>query len=313
MKTKPIFLASVATAALLGGLALATPLSAQYAGNPPQYSSPAEKAQTQQLNEQGVNGTTEPPAVLNGEAQDIQAPQQAPTNGQSGYYGGYPDNDSGDATSQPGNSQQPTTPSWGQSAPGNAGAAPSGSAYPSPQPDPHAGYSAYYGGQDDQQVAQASPSNQQQQYNQQVQQYQDQQQQYQDQKAQYEDQNNHYQHELRWYDQARWNYEYPRPYAYEYDEGGRLVRLIMIAEPTQQLHDVPVEGPNGVWVGRIRNVEIGPDGTPMRIEVALNRRVSVWLRPGSLRFDPSEHVAFTNMTREDLWQMPGATIESSPM
>jgi hypothetical protein len=255
MKTNPLFLTSVATAALLGSLALSTPVSAQYAGNPPQYSSPAERAQTQQLNEQGLNGTTESPAVLNGEAQDAQAPQPAPTSGQPGYYGGA----------------------------------------------------------DDQDVAQQSPSYQQQQYNQQVQQYQDQQQQYQEQQSQYQDQNDRYRHELRWYDQARWSYDYPHPFAYEYDEGGGLVRLSMIAEPTQQLHDVPVEGPNGVWVGRIRNVEIGPDGTPMRIEVALNRRVSVWLRPGSLRFDPAEHVAFTNMTREDLWQMPGATIESSPM
>src|ERR1700733_12970872 len=36
--------------------------------NPPQYSTPAEKQQTKQLNDQSVTGTTTPPAVLNGEA-----------------------------------------------------------------------------------------------------------------------------------------------------------------------------------------------------------------------------------------------------
>jgi hypothetical protein len=91
------------------------------------------------------------------------------------------------------------------------------------------------------------------------------------------------------------------------------MRLDMIAEPSQQLADVPIEGPNGVWVGRIRNVETGPDGRPARIEVALNHRVSVWVSPRSIRFDPRARVGFTNMTREDLWQMPGATVESNPM
>jgi hypothetical protein len=233
MRTSFILLSGAAAIALLG-----TAASAQYAGNPPQYSTPAEQAQTQQLNEQYQSGTTQSPAALNGETQ--------------GTYSGY---------------------SQDQSAP---------------------------------------PDAPQQQYNQQMQQYQQQQQDYQNQRQNYDVQRDRYEHNIRWYDQSRWAYDYPRPIAYEYDEP-RLMRLDMIAEPSQQLASVPVEGPNGMWVGRIRNVETAPDGRPARIEVALNHRVSVWVNPRSIRFDPRARVAFTNMTREDLWQMPGATVESSPM
>jgi hypothetical protein len=74
-----------------------------------------------------------------------------------------------------------------------------------------------------------------------------------------------------------------------------------------------VEGPDGRWVGRVRNVDIAPNGRPGRVEIALNRRVSVWVPAGDLRLDPDAHVVFTDLSRADLWQMPGATVESGPM
>jgi hypothetical protein len=86
-------------AAILGGFGFATPALAQGV-NGPQYSTPAEQAATQQLNEQGINGTTESPAVLNGETTDPSAPQptqygqdysRAPHNGAPGTYSGYQD------------------------------------------------------------------------------------------------------------------------------------------------------------------------------------------------------------------------------
>ena len=92
-------------AAILGGFGLATPALAQGV-NGPQVSTPAEQAETQRLNQQGINGTTESPAVLNGEISDRSAPQptqydqgagsdypQAPNNGapMPGSYGGYQD------------------------------------------------------------------------------------------------------------------------------------------------------------------------------------------------------------------------------
>ena len=236
MKTRAIIMRGAATA-LLGTLAMLSPSYGQSDTNPPQYSSPAEKAQTQQLNSQGVNGTTQSPAALNGETG--QPVQYNPQNG---------------------------TP----------------------------------------------PDQQQQQYDQQMQQYRDQQQQYQNQRAQYQNQQQRYEHNLRWYDQARWNYDYPHIFAYEYGEP-RLQPLYLIAEPSQQLFQAPIEGPNGLWVGRVRNVETAFDGRPARVEVALNRRVSVWVDPHHLRFDPVEHVVYTDLTRDMLWDMPGATIESAPI
>jgi flagellar motor protein MotB len=166
------------------------------------------------------------------------------------------------------------------------------------------------------QLAQSEPqqSGPQQQYQDQQQQYQSQQQQYQDQQQQYQDQKQRYDHNIRQYDQARWNYvDYPHAYAYEYGDSPRLMRLYLIAEPSQQLANAPVEGPGGVWVGRVRNVELGVDGRPRRIEISLNRRVSVWASPGDFRFDADNHVLFTDMTRDAFWGLPGATVESGPM
>jgi hypothetical protein len=145
-----------------------------------------------------------------------------------------------------------------------------------------------------------------------MQQYRNQQQDYQNQRDQYENQRDRYERNIRWYDQARWDYVYPSYIAVRFD-APRLMRVDMISEPSQQLADVPIEGPDGRWVGRVRNVETAPDGRPARIVVALNRRVSVWVNPRRLRFDPRERIAFTNLTREDLWNMPGATVESYPM
>jgi hypothetical protein len=276
MRTTIILLSGAAAVALMG--AASTPVLAQYVGNSPQYSTPAERAETEQLNEQNIEGTTQSPSVLNGESQPL-FPQPY------GTYSGY------DQNGQPIVSRDYN---------GN----PSGSfgGYSQSGPAP-----AYAQGEQDQ-----NADGPQQQYNQQMQQYQGQQQDYQNQRNQYEQQKDRYDHNIRWYDQTRWSYDYPHPFAYEYDRP-QLTRLYLLAEPSQQLADVPIEGPNGMWVGRIRDVETGPDGRPARIEVALNRRVSIWVGPEHFRFDSRERVAYTNLTREDLWQMPGARVESSPM
>jgi len=146
----------------------------------------------------------------------------------------------------------------------------------------------------------------------QQQQYQQQQQQYQDQQAQYQDQRSRYDRDIHRYDSAQYYFtDYPRrAYAYRYGDDAQLVRLYLIADPTHQLSQAPVEGPDGQWVGKVRNVETGFDGRPRRVEIALNRRVSVWVQPGSLRFDAADHIVFTELTREQLWQLPGATYGS---
>jgi hypothetical protein len=212
MKTKTFILSGVAALALVG--AAAVPSFAQSATDTgPQYSTPAEQAQTQQLNGQAANN------AANTDAQ---------------------------------NSAQQT------------------------------------------------------QYQQQQDQYQRNQDNYQHQKAQYE-------RDIHHYDEARYYFtDYPHPYPYRYEDE-HLHRLYLIADPSHQLANAPVEGPDGQFIGRVRNVETAPDGRPARVEVALNRRVSVWVKPGDLRFDAEDHVVFTSLTRADLWDMPGATYESAPM
>jgi len=232
MKIRTLTLGSVAALAVAF---LASPGFAQDNDTGPQYSTPAEHAQTQQLNDQVGTGVTTAPSVLNGQGGDPNQP---------------------------------------------------------------------------------SPS--QVQYDQQKQQYDEKQKEYQDRQKRYEDQQEHYramhvQYEtnLHHYDESRFYFtDYPHAYPYRYDDD-RLVRLYMIAEPSQQLTGAPVEGPNGDWIGKVRSVETGVDGRPVHVEVALNRRVSVWVEPSDLRFDRDDHVVFTHLTRSDLWDMPGATYESS--
>lgn len=112
------------------------------------------------------------------------------------------------------------------------------------------------------------------------------------------------------YDVQRYEWtDYPQVYVYHYDAPD-LRQLYLIADPTHQIAQRPIEGPSGRFIGKVRNVETGPDGSPHRIEVALNRVVSVWVSPGHFRFDPQNRILFTDLTREDLWRMPGATVES---
>ncbi|HEY8948152.1 MAG TPA: hypothetical protein VIM56_04630 [Rhizomicrobium sp.] len=219
MKTKNLILGGVAVLALAGSFA--APSLAQYSGNPPQYSTPEEKAQTQQLNAQAQGGTTASPAALNGQ---------------------------GGSTAGP------------------------------------------------------SPENQARQAR-----YQEQMDQYAQDRARYEAERRHYERNIHRYDEARYYFtDYPHAYPYRYEDA-HLVRLYMLPEASHQLANAPVEGPDGNWVGRVRNVEIGLDSRPRRIEIALNHRVSVWVSPGDLRFDAANKILYTNLTRADLWNMPGAT------
>jgi hypothetical protein len=227
MKIRAYVLGGVASLSLIG--ALATPAFAQQdSPNGPQVSTPAERQQTEQLNQQARDGTTTSPAALNGQA-------------------------------------------------------PAG-----------------------------TPSASQVQYNQQQQQYQDQQQQYQDQKQRYRDQHAQYIHDLHRYDVAQYAWtDYPvRVYTYRFRDDPQLVRIDTLDR--RQLANVPVEGPDGRWVGRIRSVGFTPDGHKgERIEIALNRHVSVFVDPADLVYDPDHQVIFTDLTRDQLWAMPGETIETT--
>src|SRR5205807_7005694 len=83
-------------------------------------------------------------------------------------------------------------------------------------------------------------------------QYQDQQQQYNDQMRNYQSQQRRYQYDrarynanLAAYDVAQYEWSYPAPIVYHYGSGYGLQPLYLVAEPTQQLWRVPVDGPGG--------------------------------------------------------------------
>src|SRR5437016_13738970 len=66
MKVRTFFLETAGISLVLT-FAGAIPAVAQNYGHTPQVSTPAEKAQTQQLNEQAINGTVQSPAELTGQ------------------------------------------------------------------------------------------------------------------------------------------------------------------------------------------------------------------------------------------------------
>ncbi len=337
MTVRTAILSGAAASVLAATAALAQSdqnAAARY-GSGPQESTPAERAQTEQLNEQAVNGTTQSPAVLNGEAQNQQGnPRfaQESTGAQSFVYGSTQGSEYGQAPGQnsygqDGRADGPPQELNRQDSPRFAQgyAAPQSSGYGSTQGGdygpPAAVQNGYgqggsaYGPPPDRDQGYRSPGPQSAsdaQYQDQLRQYQAQMERYRDEHENYRAARGAYLQNLRDYDLAQYAWDYPAPVAYHYGPGYGLQPLYLLAEPSEQLARAPVEGPGGTWVGRVRNVEIAPDGRPWRVEVALNRRVSVWVNPGDFRFDPEERVLYTDLSRDRLWEMPGATVESGP-
>jgi hypothetical protein len=313
LNTRTAVLAAAAASALI---ASATALRAQgynpRYGNGPQVSTPEEMQETNQLNQQAIEGTTQSPAVLNGEApSDYNAaaseaqqntplpyePSQTQYSGPPSDYANAPIGDAPpDAQPPPDQLQYAEPPSQYDNGYDNGPA----SDQPSNPQAPPGAYETQYGG----------PQSQ---YGAQEQQYQNQLQQYQNQQQRYGYEQGRYARNLRNYDLAQYAWSYPAAYAYRYGDAYGLQPLYLLAEPSEMLSQAPVEGPGGQWVGRVRNVEIAVDGRPQRVEIALNRRVSVWVSPGNLRYDPGSRILFTDLSRNDLWDMPGATITSTPL
>jgi len=231
---------------------------AQVSSNGPQYSSPAEKEQTRELNMQALNGTTAPPAALNGEQSGEQSGEQQVAQ------------------------DEPPPPPDTQAPPAQDQAA--------PPPD-------------DQSAPQQSDA--QQRYRQQLDQYNNQ-------RAEYESRRSDYDRELRKYDRREYAFEdYPaHAYAYRYDADDDYGRALdRLSDPEAVLYKKPIESPSGEWVGRVREVVLAPDGRPERIEVALNRRVSVWASPDHFRYDRADGVVMTDLSRDELWGITDATVD----
>jgi hypothetical protein len=102
------------------------------------------------------------------------------------------------------------------------------------------------------------------------------------------------------YDAMRWGD--PAPFHVSYTDE-KLRRLYLIAEPAHQLAFALVVGPEGTYVGKVRNVDTAVDGRPLRVQIALDDTHAAWVHPGSLRFDAEDHIVVTDLTRADLWRM----------
>ncbi len=274
--------------------------------DPTQHSTPVEKRQTQDLNLQGMDGTYASPVRLNGETPQAYGNgtpavnrAEPPSMARPGYAA--PQRDQNGYGQQPPDDEGTAAPPYGPQSSNQPRGAYRQLALQQEQNGPPPDQAAPPPDQ-----AASPPENEaapQQQYQDQMERYQARQERYQDERARYE-------HDMRRYDIAAWRFtDYPRPFPYRYDD--RLWRINLIEDPTHQLAQAPIEGPNGEWIGRIRNVDINAGGQPLRVEVALNRRVSVWISPGHFRYDPDDHVVYSDLTRDELWNYPGATVESS--
>jgi hypothetical protein len=138
------------------------------------------------------------------------------------------------------------------------------------------------------------------QYQAQQDQYQRDQQKYQGQLDQYHYDKARYDAWRHRYDEVRWGE--PAPFHVRYTDEN-LRPLYLIAEPSQQLAYSLVVGPEGNYVGKVRNVETASDGRPQRVQILLDETHAAWVRPGALRFDAEDHIVVTNLTRHDLWRM----------
>lgn len=108
-------------------------------------------------------------------------------------------------------------------------------------------------------------------------------------------------------------YDYPRPAAYRFGDPS-LIRADLVWESALQLVAVPVEGPDGRWVGRIRAIQPGPDGSHAdRINIVLSSDASIWVKAWRIRYDTDAHVAFSDFTRDELWRISDARIHPDPM
>jgi hypothetical protein len=93
-----------------------------------------------------------------------------------------------------------------------------------------------------------------------------------------------------------------------------LVRGDLVWNSALQLIATPVLGPDGRWIGRIRVIQPGPDGSHAdRIQIAFGSRATVWVKAWRIQYDSDAHVAFSSLTREDLWRMQGTGDEADPM
>ena len=131
---------------------------------------------------------------------------------------------------------------------------------------------------------------------------------YNNQMDRYHEQRSDYERNMARYNQREWRFHnYPSDISSGYEADG--LRSVALMSDAGRLVGLPVQGPNG-WVGRIRAVHLGMSGRPGRVEIALNRRFAVWIQADRLRFDRDNRVVFTDLSQQDVWGMPGTSVQT---
>jgi hypothetical protein len=116
---------------------------------------------------------------------------------------------------------------------------------------------------------------------------------------------------IRQYDD--WDDNYPHAVIYRFGDPS-LIRGDLVWNSALQLIAAPVLGPDGRWIGRIRVIQPGPDGSHAdRIQIAFGPCTTGWVKARRIQYDSDAHVAFSNLTREDVLRIQGIGDEADPM
>lgn len=102
-------------------------------------------------------------------------------------------------------------------------------------------------------------------------------------------------------------FHYPALRRYRFGVGPDLRRLDRLATPVNVPAGIPVEAPLGVWAGRVRGVDI-VQGRAKSVTIALDPCVTARVSAREVRYDPAHHMAYIDVTRSQLWNMPSDRV-----
>ena len=112
---------------------------------------------------------------------------------------------------------------------------------------------------------------------------------------------------VRPYRHACAGFRYPALRRYRFGVGPDLRRLDRLATPITVPAGVPVEAPLGVWAGRVRSVDV-VQGRAKSVTIALDQCVTARVSASAVRYDPAHRMAFVDVTRSQLWDMPSDRV-----
>jgi hypothetical protein len=133
------------------------------------------------------------------------------------------------------------------------------------------------------------------------------QQQYQDSQAQYQQSQTQYQADLQYYrdQRAEYNYDRRHPETWWHSRYERASLQHFYDIPRAELVDLRVIRDNGYRIGLIRDIDRADDGRVVRVKIALRNGDSAWVPARDLRYDPENHLVFTDLSVKDIYAMGG--------